>query len=334
MGLPTTHDWLVFGTGCFAGASVAVLLLRLRASSAEAASGQLPAAITALTVRIGELQQTIALATTTRSTKIYSEDDDDDVFVDSSETPLPRGESAAARAPQQQGLDALFERVEELRDSGSTLEAADLLQREAAAMPESAELLWRQARACFDRSEVDVKQKQTHLETGRSLAQRALELAPQNSNCHKWYGILSGSLADTAPLKDKVALGLLFKTHVEQAIALDASDPNSHHLLGQFCFEVAGMSWVTKRACKAFLADPPEATYEEALACFVKAEELKPNFWKRNILMLAKTHKALGNTADFREFLQRCLAMPSVTPDVRWCCLWWWLFVFRLQWGA
>jgi len=55
------------------------------------------------------------------------------------------------------------------------------------------------------------------------------------------------------------------------------------------------MSWVTRQIASTLFNTPPSSTYEEALEHFLKAEEIDPGFYKKNLLMIAKTYKALGN---------------------------------------
>jgi len=53
--------------------------------------------------------------------------------------------------------------------------------------------------------------------------------------------------------------------------------------------QVAGLSWIEKRACAAIFGEPPSATYEETLDQFFKAEELGCP-WKSNPFFIAKVH--------------------------------------------
>jgi hypothetical protein len=37
--------------------------------------------------------------------------------------------------------------------------------------------------------------------------------------------------------------------------------------------QVAGLTWLQKKACAAIVGTPPESTYDEALDCFTKVRE-------------------------------------------------------------
>lgn len=78
-----------------------------------------------------------------------------------------------------------------------------------------------------------------------------------------------------------------FKEHVEKAVSLKPEDPTLHHLLGRWCFEVANLSWLERKAAGMLFADPPTATNEEAMEHLLKADKLLPA-WKENILLLSK----------------------------------------------
>ena len=47
-------------------------------------------------------------------------------------------------------------------------------------------------------------------------------------------------------------------------------------------------------------ATPPTSTYDEALALFVKAEQIQPDFYKTNKLFLAKTYLRLNRPDEVR----------------------------------
>ena len=84
------------------------------------------------------------------------------------------------------------------------------------------------------------------------------------------------------------SLQYYWQEHIDRAIELRPEEPILHYLNGRWCFEVAGLSWLEKKAAAALFATPPEATYEQALGYFMKCEELNPGTWKANMLMVAK----------------------------------------------
>ncbi len=78
------------------------------------------------------------------------------------------------------------------------------------------------------------------------------------------------------------------QTHIDTAITFNPDDPNLYYLRGRWAYEVAGLSWLEKKAAAALYATPPDATFAESLEDFNKVEDLNPGVWKANILMIAK----------------------------------------------
>jgi len=48
------------------------------------------------------------------------------------------------------------------------------------------------------------------------------------------------------------------------------------------------LSWIERKLAATIFSAPPTATVDEALVCFLKAEELDPGFYKANQYYLAK----------------------------------------------
>jgi hypothetical protein len=84
------------------------------------------------------------------------------------------------------------------------------------------------------------------------------------------------SVGEFSGTSTKIKNSFIVRDHFERAVVLSPKDATSRHLLGLWCFEVAKLSWVEKKAAAAFFAAPPSATYEEALAHFEAAEKIDP----------------------------------------------------------
>jgi tetratricopeptide (TPR) repeat protein len=63
----------------------------------------------------------------------------------------------------------------------------------------------------------------------------------------------------------------------------------------------------------------PDASYEEALEHFLKAEELKADFYSMNKLMIAKCYMALKNNEKAKEYLTMASAITVQNEDDRKC---------------
>ncbi len=78
---------------------------------------------------------------------------------------------------------------------------------------------------------------------------------------------------------------------------------------------MAGLSWLERKAAAALFATPPEATYDETLQSFMRAEELNPGAWKGNILMIAKVSTGAPNS-QFSVFIIISVCFFRIRPFV------------------
>ncbi|KAJ7386293.1 cellular calcium ion homeostasis [Desmophyllum pertusum] len=186
-------------------------------------------------------------------------------------------------------LELDIKTADELFDNNKTQELYDLLLKRKDS--QNAEVEWRLARACrvlAEKSEdTDTKKNMTY--EALEHAKLALSIDDKNFACHKWYAIALSIVGDYEGTKAKLQNAYIMKEHFEKAIELNTTDPTSRHLLGLWCFTFADMPWYTRKLASAIFASPPSSTYDEALGHFQKAEELEPNFFSKNHLLLGKT---------------------------------------------
>ena len=123
--------------------------------------------------------------------------------------------------------------------------------------------------------------------------------------------------------------------HIDTAISLSPNNANLFYLRGRWAYEVAGLSWLEKKAASALYATPPEATFVEALEDFMRVENLCEAPWKANLMMVAKVgyagdvtvmtsgpsnpiqcHIKLGDTPTAMNWLQKALQLDVVTTEV------------------
>jgi len=62
-------------------------------------------------------------------------------------------------------------------------------------------------------------------------------------------------------------------------------------------------------------ATPPTSSYEEALDNFLKAEEIDPNFYSVNLLMIGRTYLCLNDKEKARIYLTRARDYPVETSE-------------------
>ncbi len=172
--------------------------------------------------------------------------------------------------------------VDRLNENEQGAQAGEFLLAEMARLQlqRTDAVLWRLSRAVYQQSAAckaagDAAQEEALLKVGIAHAEEALALNERCAMAHKWYAICKGSLTAFVPTKEKIELGFVFRTHVLRAIELNPTDGINHFLLGRWCFEVASLSWWERKAAAALFAAPPEATFDETLDLFLRAEELR-----------------------------------------------------------
>ncbi|KAI1888833.1 hypothetical protein AGOR_G00172830 [Albula goreensis] len=187
-----------------------------------------------------------------------------------------------------------LERADYLYSCGETEKLYELL------LPykdsEDAELLWRLARASrslAQLSHVAAADKKRLTYEAFEYAKKALEKRESCFAAHKWYAVCLSDVGEYEGIKVKIGNSYIIKEHLERAIELNPKDATSFHILGFWCFAFAELPWYQRKVAAMIFASPPTATYEEALEFFLKAEEVDPNFYSMNLLMLGKTYMML-----------------------------------------
>lgn len=179
------------------------------------------------------------------------------------------------------------------------------------------ELLWRLARVTFKRCENAPKaEREAGLAEGITYLDKAVECGGDKLGpVHKWYSILIGSKKDHPSTKERIQDGFLIKKHVQKAIELMPQDPLNYYVLGNWCYEVAGTPWIIRKAGQLIFSEIPSSTYEEALQHFQKAEKIKPHFYRRNLLMIAKTLLELNRKEEAVTYLKDCVDIPTKATE-------------------
>ncbi|KAG9336531.1 hypothetical protein JZ751_002878 [Albula glossodonta] len=149
----------------------------------------------------------------------------------------------------------------------------------------------------------------------RDEAEAALQMDDLSSECHKWFAVLTGLTSHYESMHGKLKSSHIFKEHIDRAIILKADDPWCFYLLGRWCYEVASLGWLEKKAAAALYETPPNATLQDALDNFLKAEELSPGFSRTARLYIAKCHKDLGNISQARNWAELAFQTPKTSYE-------------------
>ncbi|PSN47216.1 hypothetical protein C0J52_07884 [Blattella germanica] len=105
---------------------------------------------------------------------------------------------------------------------------------------------------------------------------------------------------------------LVFEAYelIERALQLSET-----HFAVHKCFNISAMPWYQRKIASTIFASPPSSSFEEALFYFNKAEEVDPNFYSQNLLMLGKTYLQLKKEEKARYYLKLALNYPARTDD-------------------
>ncbi|XP_043921921.1 regulator of microtubule dynamics protein 1 [Protopterus annectens] len=211
--------------------------------------------------------------------------------------------------------DDIIEQADYLYGSGETIKLYQLLIQYKDS--ENAELLWRLARASRDLAQLSstsADNKKKLIYEALAYAKKSLDKEP-NFAAHKWYAICISDVGDYEGTKAKIANAYVIKEHFQKAIELNPKDATSIHLMGLWCFTFAEMPWYQQKIASMLFATPPTSTYEEALAYFIKAEEVDPNFYSKNLLMLGKTYLKLKSQKMALLWLTKAKDHPAYTEE-------------------
>ncbi|XP_075994299.1 regulator of microtubule dynamics protein 1 [Genypterus blacodes] len=190
--------------------------------------------------------------------------------------------------------EEVLEQADYLYSCGETEKLYELLLQYKDS--EEAECLWRLARASRDLSllpSTSAEQKRQLTFEAFEYAQKALETDEKCFAAHKWYAVCLSDIGDYKGVKGKIGNSYIIRKHLERAVELNPKDATSLHILGYWCFSFAELPWYQRKVAAVIFASPPSSTYEEALAFFLKAEEVDPNFYSTNLVMLGKTYMCL-----------------------------------------
>lgn len=212
--------------------------------------------------------------------------------------------------------DEVIERADYLYSCGETEKLYQLLLQYKDS--DDAEFLWRLARASRDLAllpNAAVDQKKKLIYEAFDYAKKALEKNEACFAAHKWYAICLSDVGDYEGVKVKIGNSYIIKDHLERAIELNPKDATSIHILGYWCFAFAELPWYQRKVAAVIFASPPTATYEEALAYFLKAEEVDPNFYSKNLLMLGKTYMMLKDQDKALLWLDKAQNYPAITEE-------------------
>ena len=159
------------------------------------------------------------------------------------------------------------------------------------------EVIWKISRGYFDfadRKPKDFEYKKNYIYDGRDYAEKALALNDKSAGGHKWYAIHHGQIGEAEGTEQKIKNSYGMKDHTMLAIKYDPTDAGNYHVMGRWHYALSDLSWIERQIASIIYATPPEASFEEALEFFKKANSLDKKDI-RNMLYIGYCHDELGD---------------------------------------
>uniref|UniRef100_A0A3B3I584 Regulator of microtubule dynamics protein 2 n=1 Tax=Oryzias latipes TaxID=8090 RepID=A0A3B3I584_ORYLA len=240
-------------------------------------------------------------------------------LTDSEEEEPNEGEQGDKKQAEDE-LNVLLKEVDRLHEGTEfdKRESLNILLKQEAEFGQDSRFLWRLTRAYCDVHDISstLEEKKTHAETGKRVGEEAVTLNPLCAESHQWFAIMCGIMTEYDTVQNKIKNGYIFKDHLDKAIELKPQDPLSYYLLGRWCYSVAQLSWIERKAAAALFGEPPSATVEDALKNFLKVEEIHPAYSKFNYVFLAKCYKDLGKINKARTMCEAAYSMDTISKEV------------------
>jgi tetratricopeptide (TPR) repeat protein len=182
------------------------------------------------------------------------------------------------------------------------------------------EIKWRIARALYSQSKSETGKKSEELvREAFDYSKAALELNDTHFAGHKWYAVLLDAKSGLDGTKERISQLENFHKHLERALELNPQDATTWYILGEYYFGLADLNWMTRKIVAVVFANPPSATYEQALECYEKAEQMNPDFYSLNKFALGRTYLQLGNKEKAKEFLTKAYNVNVANEDDKKC---------------
>ncbi|XP_076289088.1 regulator of microtubule dynamics protein 1 isoform X2 [Lasioglossum baleicum] len=210
--------------------------------------------------------------------------------------------------------EVLLGKADALFDQGNYKEIYDLLShyRDSG----DVEILWRLSRALYKMSETatDVEGKKMVYEAYDVLS-NALQIKEDHWAIHKWMSVILNSKSSYEGMKVQIRELYNVKTHMLRAIELNPKDATTIYMLGTWCYRVSDLAWYQRKIAAVIFGEPPTSSFEEALKYFQNAEEVEPNFYSHNLLMLGKSYLKLNQKDEALKYLKMAAEYPAKTDD-------------------
>ena len=145
-------------------------------------------------------------------------------------------------------------------------------------------------------------------------ARRAAALDPNDPDAQLAVAISYGKLLPFEGTRERIEASRIIKAAADKVIALDPRNDLAWHVLGRWHLTLADVGALNRAVAEVAYSKLPTSTYEEAVICFEKAIELKPDRLMHYI-ELGRAFAKVGRNDDARRYLKMGLAMRETEKD-------------------
>ncbi len=214
----------------------------------------------------------------------------------------------------------LIKANDDLNDQNDYVTAFKKIMEADKLEPDNPQIMWRVARAYFniaDQSPDDEAVQKANMYPGFEYAKRCVEKAPEIAGGHQYYAILIGRIGEIEGTKQKIENSYAVREHTLIAIDLDPENDSNYHVMGRWNYALADLSWVERKIASIIYATPPDATFEEAVEFFTKANEIAGGDDIRHLLWMGKSYIKLEKKDLAKKILQASLKIKAATDGER-----------------
>ncbi|MFI5151024.1 MAG: tetratricopeptide repeat protein [Bacteroidia bacterium] len=158
-------------------------------------------------------------------------------------------------------------------------------------------------------------EKQKYFHIAEYLAKKAMAKDDKDAEAHYAYALALGRINENASTKQKISNAKLIKKEADRSIELNPKQAGAYHILGRWHATIAGFNAIEKGMINAFFGGvPPGGSYPDAVKAFQSAIALEP----KNMIHqyeLASTYHAMGKDTEAKTWLDKAMALPTVSDD-------------------
>ncbi len=147
-----------------------------------------------------------------------------------------------------------------------------------------------------------------------TYADRAVAMAPEDSEAHLAVAVSYGKLLPFQSTKDQLANSRTIKTAAEKVIRIDPQADLAWQVLGRYYYSYADVSPVKRALGSLRYGKLPVAKFEDAARCFEKAIELNPDRLMHYI-ELGRAYAKMNRPEEARKLIIKALSMPNTEKD-------------------